>query len=319
MIAPIHGESQGLVVSCGIAPRYSDIDAGAMVAASIDEAVRNAVCVGVDINKMAGLDNFCWPDPIESEKTPDGKFKLAQLVRANRELERVCRAYRLPCVSGKDSMKNDYGVWPNKISIPPTMLFSLFGNQPDVRKTATSNFKDHGERIYLVGTTFEELGASEVAFHLKERGDTSGIGGQVPLLENPEEQLEVYRKLSSSIQSGLIRTAHDCSEGGLAVALAEMCIGGRCGAIVDIDGIGSGDSFSRLWSESLGRIVVTVSAEHELPFVEMMAGADIHLIGMVSASSELLIEDGYDTIIHADVDELTQSWKGALDMTGAIE
>ena len=94
-IAPIHGDAQGLVVSCGIAPRYSDIDAGAMVVASIDEAVRNAVCVGVDIDKMAGLDNFCWPDPIESEKTPDGKFKLAQLVRANRELERVCRAYRL--------------------------------------------------------------------------------------------------------------------------------------------------------------------------------------------------------------------------------
>ena len=115
LIAPIHGNPQGIVVSCGIAPRYSDIDAGAMVTAAIDEAVRNAVCVGVDIDKMAGLDNFCWPDPIESEKTPDGKFKLAQLVRANRELERICRAYRLPCVSGKDSMKNDYGVWPNKI------------------------------------------------------------------------------------------------------------------------------------------------------------------------------------------------------------
>ena len=319
LIAPIHGNPQGLVVSCGIAPRYSDIDAGAMVAASIDEAVRNAVCVGVDIDKMAGLDNFCWPDPIESEKTPDGKFKLAQLVRANRELERVCRAYRLPCVSGKDSMKNDYGVWPNKISIPPTMLFSLFGNQPDVRKTATSNFKRHGERIYLVGTTYNELGASEVAFHLRERGDTTGIGGQVPRLEDPERQLEVYRKLSSSIQNGLIRTAHDCSEGGLAVALAEMCIGGRCGAIIDIDGIGSGDVFCRLWSESLGRIIVSVEAEHELAFVAMMEGADIHLIGMVTETSDLIVEDGYDTVFHSDVDDMTNFWKGSLDMTGAVE
>ena len=319
LIAPIHGNPQGLVVSCGIAPRYSDIDAGAMVAASIDEAVRNAVCVGVDIDKMAGLDNFCWPDPIESEKTPDGKFKLAQLVRANRELERVCRAYRLPCVSGKDSMKNDYGVWPNKISIPPTMLFSLFGNQPDVRKTATSNFKRHGERIYLVGTTYEELGASEVAFHLSERGDATGIGGQVPRLEDPVRQLEVYRKLSSSIQNGLIRTAHDCSEGGLAVALAEMCIGGRCGAIIDIDGIGSCDVFSRLWSESLGRIIVSVEAEHELAFVEMMEGADIHLIGMVTESPNLIVEDGYDTVLNSDVDDLTHSWKGSLDMTGVVE
>ena len=167
--------------------------------------------------------------------------------------------------------------------------------------------------------THNELGASEVAFHLRERGDANGIGGQVPLLENPSEQLEVYRKLSNCIQSGLIRTAHDCSEGGLAVALAEMCIGGRCGAFIDIDGIGTGDAFTRLWSESLGRIVVSVEAEHELAFVEMMEGADIHLIGMVSSSSELLIEDGYDTLIQADVEEFTQSWKGALDMTGAIE
>ena len=318
LIAPIHGNPQGIVVSCGIAPRYSDIDAGAMVAAAIDEAVRNAVCVGVDIDKMAGLDNFCWPDPIESEKTPDGKFKLAQLVRANRELERICRAYRLPCVSGKDSMKNDYGVWPNKISIPPTMLFSLFGNHVDVRNTATSNFKKHGQRIYLVGNSKNELGASEVAYHLNEKNLVDGIGGNVPRLPEPERQLDIYRRLSKTIQNGLIRTAHDCSEGGLAVAVAEMCIGGRLGAIIDIDGIGEGDSFSRLWSESLGRIIVAVDAEHEIQFIESMSDADIHLIGMVTDTQSLIIEDGYDELIQANVSDLTKSWKEALDMTGGV-
>ena len=318
LIAPIHGDPQGIVVSCGIAPRYSDIDAGAMVAAAIDEAVRNAVCVGVDIDKMAGLDNFCWPDPIESEKTPDGKFKLAQLVRANRELERICRAYRLPCVSGKDSMKNDYGVWPNKISIPPTMLFSLFGNHVDVRNTATSNFKQHGQRIYLVGNSKDELGASEVAYHLTEKNLADGIGGNVPRLPEPERQLDIYRRLSKTIQDGLIRTAHDCSEGGLAVAVAEMCIGGRLGAIIDIDGIGEGDSFSRLWSESLGRIIVAVDSEHEMQFIEAMSDADIHLIGMVTDTQNLIIEDGYDELIQADVAALTKSWKEALDMTGGV-
>ena len=212
VIAPIHGDPHGLVISCGIAPRYSDIDAGAMAAASIDEAVRNAVCVGLDVDKMAGLDNFCWPDPIESEKTPDGRFKLAQLVRANRELERVCRAYRLPCVSGKDSMKNDYGSGPEKISIPPTLLFSLFGDHPDVRQTATSDFKRSGDKIYLVGTSNQELGASELAFLMTESGQTDGIGGQVPQLPHPEQNLAMYRALSTTIRSGIVRTAHDCSE-----------------------------------------------------------------------------------------------------------
>ena len=98
LLAPVHGSTHGLVVSNGISPRYSDIDAGAMAAAAVDEAVRNAVCTGVDLSKIAGLDNFCWPDPIESKKTPDGKFKLAQLVRANRELERICRAYFLSLI-----------------------------------------------------------------------------------------------------------------------------------------------------------------------------------------------------------------------------
>ena len=98
VIAPIPGDTKGTVISCGIVPRYSDIDAYAMAAASVDEAVRNAVCVGVDLSRIAGLDNFCWPDPVQSKKTPDGRFKLAQLVRANRALEDVCRAYSLPCL-----------------------------------------------------------------------------------------------------------------------------------------------------------------------------------------------------------------------------
>jgi len=318
LIAPIHGNPHGIVVSCGIAPRYSDIDAGAMAAAAIDEAVRNAVCVGVDVDKIAGLDNFCWPDPIESVKTPDGKFKLAQLVRANRELERVCRAYRLPCVSGKDSMKNDYGSGEGKISIPPTLLFSLFGDQPDVRFTATSDLKGAGERLYLVGSSKQELGASEIAYMLSESGEAEGIGGEVPQLANPESQLNTYRALSKTIQSGLVRTAHDCSEGGIAVAVAEMCIGGRCGANIDLDGTGSGDVWGRMWGESLGRIVVGVSAGNEADFVEAMAGHSITLLGISTVGDTLIVSDGYDELVELDVDSLVTAWQGTLDLTGGV-
>lgn len=318
VIAPIHGESHGLVISCGIAPRYSDIDAGAMAAAAIDEAVRNAVCVGLDVDKMAGLDNFCWPDPIESVKTPDGRFKLAQLVRANRELERVCRAYRLPCVSGKDSMKNDYGSGPDKISIPPTLLFSLFGDHPDVRKSATSDFKHAGDKIYLVGSSSQELGASEVAVMLTESGESQGIGGQVPLLLQPEKNLTTYRALSSTIHQGWVKTAHDCSEGGLAVALAEMCIGGRVGAEIDIDGTGSGDVWGRLWGESLGRIIVAISQENEEAFLAAMKGHPTTVLGEVTADQNLIITDGPDALVAADVEGLVTAWKGTLDLTGGV-
>lgn len=318
VIAPLHGDPHGLVISCGIAPRYSDIDAGAMAAAAIDEAVRNAVCVGLDVDKMAGLDNFCWPDPIESVKTPDGRFKLAQLVRANRELERVCRAYRLPCVSGKDSMKNDYGSGKDKISIPPTLLFSLFGDHPDVRNSATSDFKDAGDRIYLVGNSQQELGASELSFMMRERNSDNGIGGNVPLLLHPEKNLATYRQLSRTIHQGWVKTAHDCSEGGLAVALAEMCIGGRIGASIDIDGTGNGDLWARLWGESLGRIVVAVKPEHESDFLATMKGHPTTILGEVTASSVLEMVDGETTLISSDVNALADAWKGTLDMTGGV-
>ena len=316
VIAPIHGNPRGLVVSCGIAPRYSDIDAGAMAAAAIDEAVRNAVCVGVDVNKIAGLDNFCWPDPIESEKTPDGKFKLAQLVRANRELERICRAYRLPCVSGKDSMKNDYGKGADKISIPPTLLFSLFGDHPDVRNTATSDFKNVGDKIYLVGESHEELGASEVSFMLKENGTVAGIGGKVPALSDPEKLFKSYNSLSSAINSGLVKTAHDCSEGGLGVTLAEMCIGGRIGASIDLDGTGDCTLWSRLWGESLGRIVVAVSQENEQKFLDKMTGSTTTFLGTVEDTDALTITDGFESVISTKLQDMVQSWQNTLDMTG---
>ncbi len=316
VIAPVHGDPHGLVISCGIAPRYSDLDAGAMAAASIDEAVRNAVCVGLDVDKMAGLDNFCWPDPIESAKTPDGRFKLAQLVRANRELERVCRAYRLPCVSGKDSMKNDYGQGENKISIPPTLLFSLFGDHPDVRFTATSDFKEAGDRIYLVGTSHDELGASELAFMLTESGEAAGIGGQVPLLPHPEQNLAMYRQLATAIQRGVVRTAHDCSEGGVAVAVAEMCIGGRLGANVDLDGTGDGDLWGRLWGESLGRFIVAVSPDHETTFRELMRGHRITVLGEVLDNGALHVTDGEDDVLQLEVDAMVDAWQATLALGG---
>jgi phosphoribosylformylglycinamidine synthase len=170
----------------------------------------------------------------------------------------------------------------------------------------------------LVGSSKQELGASEIAYMLSESGEAEGIGGEVPQLANPESQLNTYRALSKTIQSGLVRTAHDCSEGGIAVAVAEMCIGGRCGANIDLDGTGSGDVWGRMWGESLGRIVVGVSAGNEADFVEAMAGHSITLLGISTVGDTLIVSDGYDELVELDVDSLVTAWQGTLDLTGGV-
>jgi len=124
VIRPLPHSNRGLAIACGICPKYSDLDTYWMMAAAVDEAVRNLACVGARLGTIAGLDNFCWPDPVQSEKTPDGRHKLAQLVRCCEALYDACLAYDIPLISGKDSMKNDYKVGDTKISIPPTVLFS---------------------------------------------------------------------------------------------------------------------------------------------------------------------------------------------------
>ncbi|MBI5355873.1 MAG: phosphoribosylformylglycinamidine synthase, partial [Candidatus Aenigmarchaeota archaeon] len=143
VIRPILSSDEGIVVSNGICPRVED--PYMMACFAVDEAVRNAVAVGADPKKIYGLDNFCWPDPVQSETNKDGEEKLGALVRACQGLLDSCRAFGVPCISGKDSMKNDYIMGKKKISIPPTLLFTAIGKINDVKKTVTMDFKDAGD------------------------------------------------------------------------------------------------------------------------------------------------------------------------------
>ena len=285
-----------------------------MAAASVDEALRNAVCVGVDLDLISGLDNFCWPDPIESSKTPDGRYKLAQLVRANRALDDVCRAYRLPCISGKDSMKNDALLGGEKISVPPTLLFSLLGNHPDVRKAVSSDFKRPGDAIFLVGQTHQELGASELSYMLRDQG-VGGIGGTVPEID-PERNITAYRALTAAMRDELVASAHDCSDGGLAVALAECCFGSDSGATVDIAPLWSDcehlDTWGALFGESLGRILVSTSPDDRDAFETSMEGVSCHHIGDVSEGDRISFWRDDQVVLVASMSELRDLWKSTL-------
>jgi phosphoribosylformylglycinamidine synthase len=310
VIRPVLDSFEGVVVANGICPRYGDIDTYHMAACAIDEAVRNAIAVGGSLTQMAGLDNFCWCDPVQSEKTPDGEYKLAQLIRANEALYDYTTAYGVPCISGKDSMKNDYHIGSVKISIPPTLLFSTMGKIEDVRKTITMDTKTPGDLVYVIGETYAELGGSEwFAMH----GHT---GNQVPKV-NAEKAKKLYNALSKAIQEGVVASCHDCSDGGLGVALAETAFAGGLGmavnlALVPSSGVDRDDAL--LFSESQSRFVVTIPPAAKESFEDLMKGTASSHVGTVLAEGLFRIDGIRGTrIVEEYISTLKEAWQKPLN------
>lgn len=309
VMRPVLERPEALVLSHGICPKFSDYDAYWMMANAIDEAVRNAAAVGADPERWAGIDNFCWCDPVESEKTPDGRYKLAQLVRANQALAAYCQAYQLPCISGKDSMKNDYSGGGVKISIPPTVLFSLLGFMDDAGKAVTSDFKKPGDVIYLLGQTKREMAGSELMSELGKKG------GLVPEVD-AVNALARYKALHKAIWGGLVSACHDLSDGGLAVALAEMALAGRLGASVDVSLApvhGDLTLTELLYSESASRLLVTVPAAKAAGFEAAFAGQAFARIGEVSDSPLLSLSEGSSAFVSESVEDLATAFKATFN------
>ncbi len=305
-LRPVLSSPKGIIVSHGICPRYSCLDTYWMMASAIDEAIRNAVVTGADLRHMAGTDNFCWCDPVQSDNTPDGEYKLAQLVRANKALAHFCQAFGVPCVSGKDSMKNDYTAGDTKISIPPTVLFSVISVIKDVTTCQTMDFKAAGEFVYILGITRPELGGSEISAMFK-----------APFSDVPQVDVlsarQRYLTLHKAMQKGLITAAHDLSDGGLGVSLAEMCIAGRIGASVDLDAVPTCpdpmETTDLLYAESNSRILVSVKPEHKTAFEQYFAGQCYSLIGHTTADVCLTITRGADFVLREGVEALTRAWQ----------
>ena len=310
VMRPVLTSFEGIAVSNGITPRYSDLDTYSMSACAVDEAVRNAVCVGADPSFMAGLDNFCWCDPVQSADNPDGEFKLAQLIRANQALYNLCVAYGIPLISGKDSMKNDYRIGAIKISIPPTLLFSLVAKVPDVRKSVTMDFKKPGNLIYMLGTTYRHMGSTEYALG-KNIADSS-----VPQVLNPEQAFTTYSRLFNAIQAGMVRTAHDCSDGGMGVALAEMCFAGNCGAVIDVKKVlqsGCSTDAELLFSESPCRILIEVQTEFAAKIESLFKTLPCACIGMVTADTAITVQGlSGATVLSCSGSSAKTAWKSTL-------
>jgi phosphoribosylformylglycinamidine synthase len=312
VVRPILDSFEGVVTAHGICPRYSDIDTYHMTANAVDEALRNYVAVGGSLDLVAGLDNFCWCDPVLSEKTPDGAYKMAQLVRSNQALYDVCMAYNLPLISGKDSMKNDFYDGTTKISIPPTLLFSVIGKIDDARKAVTMDVKRPGDIVYLLGCTANELGASEY-YTMK-----GFIGNNVPLVD-PGIAYARYRAYHRAVVNGLVASCHDLSDGGLAVAVAESAFAGGFGIAIDLSRVpwkgaaGGWTDAALLFSESASRLLVTVRPEHTDAFDVAMGDDCCARIGVVTEQSLLTIEgiEG-NAIVKAGLAELKEAWQQTL-------
>lgn len=305
VIQPKLTSSRGLAISCGMNPRYGDIDPYWMALAGIDEAVRNLICVGGRFDRIALLDNFCWGNCTNPQT-------FGTLVRAAQACYDGAMAYGAPFISGKDSLNNEFACEDGTtICIPATLLISAMSIVDDVEKCVTMDAKKPGNLLFVVGRTSNELGGSH---YYKLRGQ---LGANVPRLDL-ELAPQIARKIAQAIADGLVASCHDCSEGGLAVALAEMAFAGGLGIEADLHGLPTSKDCTRLdgqlFSESNSRYVVEVEPRHYDAFARLMLNLPFGQIGKVTAGSRLVIRSREGrNVVDAEIDILKQAWQRTLD------
>jgi phosphoribosylformylglycinamidine synthase len=299
VVMPVLGSWAGAAIGCGLNHRYGDLDPYWMAAAAIDEAVRNVVAVGADPRRVAILDNFCWgnvSDPVV----------LGALVRTAEACRVVAVAFGTPFISGKDSLNNTYaGKNGERLDIPHTLLVSALGRVPDVRKCVTMDLKEPGNHLYLVGRTKDDLGGSH--FHLV----TGQSGGNVPQVDL-EAAPRVFAAVHAAISQGVVRACHDLSEGGLAVAAAEMAFAGGVGVDVTTPP-GEFQDDVKLFGESPTRFLVEVKPANAAAFEKCFAGLPLAKIGTTVAEPRLRIAgSGGEWLIWLKLAELKDAWQKPL-------
>ncbi len=303
IVTPRLGSMKGAIVSNGINPMYGDIDTYWMAASAIDEALRQIVAVGGSLERVALLDNFSWGNPTK----PD---RLGALVRAAQACYDLSLVYGTPFISGKDSLFNEYEVDGETICIPHTLLISAVAVMDDVSKAISMDAKQAGDLIYIVGLTHDELGGSH---YFANHGF---IGNIVPKVD-PVKSKMTMEVLSSAIKQGLIAACHDCSEGGIGVAAAEMAFAGDMGMAINLNSVPLGEPIHRsdsiLFSESNSRFIVEVAPENREAFEQAMDGTDFAVIGNVNNSGTFTVTGIHlRPVIWTTIDELKEAWQKPL-------
>ncbi len=301
VIAPVLGSNRGVIVSNGMSPKFGDIDPYAMAASAIDEALRNIVAVGGNLDRVALLDNFCWGNT-------DKPDRLGSLVLAAQACHDMALAYGTPFISGKDSLNNEYQAGDENITIPPSLLISAIAVVDDVSKCVSMDAKEAGNFIYIVGLTKKELGGSH---YYDLHGSTGNDAPQV----DATLSISVMKAIAGATSAVLIRSCHDCCEGGLAVAAAEMAFAGGLGMKLDITAVPTDINLRDdeiLFSESTGRFICEVNPVNKEEFEAALSEVPFGCIGAVNETTDVVIRKAETTLVNDSLQNLKESWQQPL-------
>jgi phosphoribosylformylglycinamidine synthase len=316
VVRPKLTSDRAIALGCGAAPGLSEKSQGGdsywATLAAIDEAVRNVICVGADPDPSTGgiaiLDNFCWP------RCDDPK-QLGSLVRAAQACYDGALAYRTPFVSGKDSLSNQFTTEDGKlITIPPTLLVTALGIVPDAKLARTMDAKNAGNALLLVGLTDSAMGGSH---YVSVTGD-SALNLQIPRV-NLTRGPATARAIASLIARSLVASAHDCSDGGLLVAAAEMAFAGRLGLDMTLDNVASEselDDVTACFAQSPSRYLIEVSPDNLDAVVRSLRDAGIAFgqIGRFASHDRLTLRCAkHGRLLDVSLDEMLAAWKRPLD------
>ncbi|MCE9590320.1 MAG: phosphoribosylformylglycinamidine synthase subunit PurS [Planctomycetes bacterium] len=312
VLRPKLNSPRGIALGCGLQTGLGEKTPGGdsywMTLAAIDEAVRNVVCAGASLDRIAILDNFCWP------RCDDPK-QLGSLVRAAEACYDGALAYRTPFVSGKDSLSNQFTTEDGRlITIPPTLLITALGIVPDVTRCRTMDAKSPGNSLLLLGATGTELGGSH--YH-SITGDDSRDRRipHVHLSHGPRNAAAV----AALLDRGLLRSAHDCSDGGMLAAAAEMAFAGRVGLDIELDGLPSErelDDITACFAETPSRYLVEVEPGKLDMVVNALrqAGVPHGQVGRFAGHQRLTVRCAkHGRLLDASLDELRDTWRKPLD------
>jgi phosphoribosylformylglycinamidine synthase II len=300
---------EGVILSNGINPLYGLIDPYHMATCAIDEALRNLTAVGGDIGRTVLLDNFCWGNP-------EDPAQLGSLVRAARGCYEAAVAFGTPFISGKDSLNNEYRAGEQRLPVLPTLLISACGIIDEAGRTIDMALKTPGNLLYQLGITHDELAGSHYSLLL----DPATFVARCPQTAVPGVDFvrarTTMQALGRAIRSGLVAACHDLSEGGLAVAAAEMALAGLLGLDIDLAYVPqarqAGDALTLLFSESASRFLVEIAPRQQRAFecfLQEQQVKDAAVLGRVVPDGHLRIRHHGHLLIDLPVDALQAAWQ----------